>query len=70
MWRLSSEKGIETLLRAWNDVDVPLRLVGDGALRKMVENATGPRVVALGRKTPAEVAAEMARGRLPDLAFA
>ena len=58
--RLSPEKGIETLLRAWNDVNVPLRLVGNGASRGVVEKATGSRVVTLGHKTPAEVAAEMA----------
>jgi glycosyltransferase involved in cell wall biosynthesis len=59
--RLSAEKGIGTLLRAWNGLDVPLRVVGDGPLRELVANATGPTVVALGWKTPTEVAAEMAQ---------
>jgi glycosyltransferase involved in cell wall biosynthesis len=59
--RLSPEKGISTLLRAWNGLDVPLRVVGDGPLRGLVEDATGPSVVALGWKTPAEVVAEMAQ---------
>jgi glycosyltransferase involved in cell wall biosynthesis len=59
--RLSPEKGIGTLLRAWNDLKVPLRIVGDGPLRERVENASGSRGVTLGWKTPAEVAGEMAQ---------
>jgi glycosyltransferase involved in cell wall biosynthesis len=59
--RLSSEKGIATALRAWNGLEVSLRVVGDGPMRELVENATGPRVVALGWKTPAEVSSEMAQ---------
>ena len=59
--RLSPEKGIETLLRALEGLDVPMRVVGDGPLRKRVEDASRPGIVALGWKTPAEVAAEMAR---------
>jgi glycosyltransferase involved in cell wall biosynthesis len=60
--RLSPEKGVATLLRAWDRIpDVPLRVVGDGPLRESIETATGPSVVALGWKTPAEVAAEMAQ---------
>ena len=58
--RLSPEKGIDTLLRAWNDLEVPLRVVGDGPLRERVKNASGSGLVTLGWKTPAEVAEEMA----------
>lgn len=59
--RLSPEKGIETLLQAWEGLDVPMRVVGDGPLRQCVEDGAGLGFIALGRKTPAEVAAEMAR---------
>jgi glycosyltransferase involved in cell wall biosynthesis len=59
--RLSAEKGIDTLLRAWNGLQVPLRVVGDGPLRESVENATSPSLVAFGWKTPAEVALEMSQ---------
>ena len=59
--RLSAEKGVAALLRAWDGLDVPLRVIGDGPLRELVETATGPSVVALGWKTPAEVATEMAQ---------
>jgi len=38
--RLSDEKGIFTLLRAWNriQIDIPLRIVGDGPLRSQIES--------------------------------
>jgi glycosyltransferase involved in cell wall biosynthesis len=37
--RLSSEKGLDTLLRAWRrlDTELPLRIAGDGPLRREVE---------------------------------
>jgi glycosyltransferase involved in cell wall biosynthesis len=59
--RLSVEKGIATLLRGWETLDVPLRVVGDGPLRPLVDSAVGSRILALGWKTPSEVAEEMAR---------
>jgi glycosyltransferase involved in cell wall biosynthesis len=58
--RLSPEKGISTMLRAWIGLDVPLRVIGDGPLRGLVEKA-GPSITLLGWKTPPEVAAEIAR---------
>lgn len=40
--RLSEEKGIEPLLRAWEAIDdVPLRIVGDGPLAPLVRQAVG-----------------------------
>lgn len=59
--RLSSEKGIDTLLRAWTGVNVPLRVIGDGPMRQLVESAAGPSIMFLGRKTSAEVVREMAQ---------
>jgi glycosyltransferase involved in cell wall biosynthesis len=59
--RLSAEKGITTLLRAWDSLEIPLRLVGDGPLREDVERAANTRIVAVGWRTPGEVAQEMAR---------
>lgn len=49
--RLSSEKGISTLLTAWldGDLDLPLRVAGDGPLRDEVEVAArGAMVEHLG----------------------
>jgi glycosyltransferase involved in cell wall biosynthesis len=60
--RLSAEKGVDTLLRAWNSLgEVPLRIIGDGPLREVVDNAIAPGVVLCGWKKPVEVAAEMAQ---------
>ena len=58
--RLSEEKGLRALLRAWARVrNVSLRIVGDGPmLDEMRALAAGrPGVEVLGRRTPAEVAA-------------
>lgn len=51
--RLSPEKGIRTLIAAWNAVDglLPLRIIGDGPLRDEVlaAEATNPRIQSLGQ---------------------
>jgi glycosyltransferase involved in cell wall biosynthesis len=59
--RLSAEKGIETLLRAWKNLNVLLRVCGDGPLRRLVEDATGLGITSLGWQSRDLVAAEMAR---------
>lgn len=64
--RLAPEKGIATLLDAWRSLDLPLVVAGDGPLLPLVEagaTATSGRIVALGWKSSAEVAAEMRRAR-------
>jgi glycosyltransferase involved in cell wall biosynthesis len=57
--RLSAEKGIETLLAAWEQVTdhLPLKILGDGPLAPLVEQhaAKNPRVEWLGRKPSNEV---------------
>jgi len=61
--RLSPEKGIRTLLRAWERLGgrVPLKVVGDGPLAEEVRGAAGrlPGVEWLGRKGQEEVYALM-----------
>ncbi len=42
--RLSTEKGVDSLLKAWRKIDYPLTLVGDGPLRDQVRAAVGPGV--------------------------
>ena len=59
--RLSVEKGVETLLQAWRDLTVPLRILGDGPLAGRVHGCDDPAVAALGRKTRPEVVEEMRR---------
>jgi glycosyltransferase involved in cell wall biosynthesis len=58
--RLSKEKGIETLLRAWRSVpEIPLKIAGDGPMRSMVEEAarqaTGARIEPLGWRSRQEI---------------
>ncbi|WP_231623751.1 glycosyltransferase family 4 protein [Thermus aquaticus] len=61
--RLSPEKGLGTLLMAWERLGgkVPLRIVGDGPLAPEVQEAQKqiPGVEWLGRKAPEEVYALM-----------
>lgn len=61
--RLAAEKGIETMMRAWETLDVPLVVAGDGPMRPLVDGAASPQVTALGWKTGAEIAQEMRRAR-------
>ncbi|WP_414544538.1 glycosyltransferase family 4 protein [Nostoc sp. CCY0012] len=57
--RLSVEKGLDTLLAAWQqlDVKVPLKIIGDGPLASQVMEAAKklPQVEWLGRKSMSEV---------------
>lgn len=62
--RLSAEKGIRTLLAAWQSLDVPLSIIGDGPLADMIHAAALPSVTLLGRKTPGEIALEMERAAM------
>ncbi|MEA5598352.1 glycosyltransferase family 4 protein [Rivularia sp. UHCC 0363] len=57
--RLSTEKGLDTLLAAWEDlgIHIPLKIVGNGPLAEYVVQAVKrlPQVEWLGRKSLAEV---------------
>ncbi len=57
--RLSSEKGISTLLEAWRKIgaQLPLKIVGDGPLRETVEQAANENsgIEYLGAKATREV---------------
>ena len=61
--RLSTEKGLDTLLAAWEDlsIHIPLKIVGDGPLADYVVQTAKrlPHVEWLGRKSMAEVYALM-----------
>lgn len=59
--RLSLEKGVDTLMRAWKDIDVQLKIVGNGPLMDRVREKSNNAVSVLGRKEPAQVIQEMAR---------
>jgi glycosyltransferase involved in cell wall biosynthesis len=66
--RLSAEKGVAKLVRAWTDwgASAPeLLLIGDGPQRGMLEAAAqGANVRFLGRCTAAQTQAEIARSRM------
>ena len=59
--RLNPEKGVGTLLQAWHDLAVPLRIIGDGPLATRVEQCDNRAVKGLGRKAQPEVIKEMRR---------
>lgn len=46
--RLSTEKGVSTLLKAWESIDYPLKIVGDGPLMKEIVAANNPNIEILG----------------------
>ncbi len=59
--RLSAEKGIGTLLQAWRDLAIPLRIIGDGPLADTIRRCDDQAVKGLGRKAQPEVIKEMRR---------
>lgn len=70
--RLAPEKGVRVLLDAWaTGISLPVRVVGDGALADVVEQASSDSAVEpLGRLAAADVLAEMRDARaliLPSL---
>ncbi len=76
--RLAPEKGLDTLLDAWRglgaDVDLRLRIVGDGELADRAAAAADadPRIEYLGRRSNAEVLDELGRAAalvLPSICF-
>ncbi len=59
--RLSAEKGIDVLISAWKHIDEPLRIVGDGPLRTLVEDCGLDNVHYLGKLPHDKVSEEMMR---------
>jgi len=66
--RLSPEKGVETMLRAWELLNgkIPLKIIGDGPLAGQVSQAAGklPRIEWLGRRPVSEVYDLMGRAEV------
>jgi len=63
--RLTEEKGIETLVRAWDRVDIPLHILGDGPRFERVARwgATRRNVQLLGWVANEKVRAELSNAR-------
>jgi glycosyltransferase involved in cell wall biosynthesis len=57
--RLDEQKGVDVLLRAWKDIDYPLKIIGDGPLAGLVQQNASERVVWLGRQPQEVVQREM-----------
>jgi glycosyltransferase involved in cell wall biosynthesis len=64
--RLSPEKGLSTLLQAWRQIDVPLKIVGDGPLMVPLKESVAPGspVEFLGRQPSDRVMALIKSARL------
>lgn len=66
--RLSPEKGVDTLLAAWEIIGhrVPLKIVGDGPMADLVRDAvaSNPSIEWLGRRAPDEIAELIGRAAL------
>lgn len=65
--RLSPEKGVEALVRAWTlwGVDIPeLIIVGDGPLRSLLERLSAGRIRFLGQLSTNEAQIQIARAKL------
>lgn len=62
--RLSPEKGLDTLLAAWEDIDHPLTVIGDGPLGDRLRSRAARNVHFLGRQAPGEVSAALSRAAL------
>ena len=57
--RLSHEKGLNALLNAWQQLDIPLHIAGDGPLKNMIKDYCCRHISFLGMLTPDRVSEEM-----------
>lgn len=57
--RLDQQKGLGTILRAWKDIDYPLKIIGDGPLSKFIERNRNERITYFGRQPWDAVQREM-----------
>jgi len=53
--RLSEEKGINTLLHSWSELDVPLTIIGDGPMSNLVQGSDNKLINYLGQRNHHEV---------------
>ncbi len=70
--RLSIEKGVHTMLSAWRNLEVPLKVVGTGPLFDEIRTANFSTIRALGFKKKKEVLREMSRANflvMPSLCY-
>lgn len=61
--RLDTQKGVDVLLRAWREIEYPLRIIGEGPLRDFVLAHRGDQVEYLGPQPRDVVQREMQAAR-------
>lgn len=61
--RISSEKGISTLINAWKYIDIPLRIIGDGPMLDDIKKERLSTITVLGRLSTHRVIEEMQSAR-------
>lgn len=57
--RLSEEKGIKVLLKAWENLSIKLKIIGDGPLSSLVMNNNNPNIEYLGFMNQEKIFNEM-----------
>jgi glycosyltransferase involved in cell wall biosynthesis len=70
--RLDEQKGIRVLLQAWQGLDYPLTIIGDGPLADLVRQAASPWITFLGRQPQERVQQAMLAARflvLPSVGY-
>ncbi|MEA2737176.1 MAG: hypothetical protein QOH05_483 [Acetobacteraceae bacterium] len=70
--RLDEQKGVRVLLQAWQGLDYPLTIIGDGPLADLVKQSASPQITFLGRQPRERVQQEMQRARflvLPSVGY-
>lgn len=61
--RLSPEKGLATLITAWEDIQYPLRILGSGMLMSTLSQTANPWLTWLGHQPNAEVGQYMRQAK-------
>jgi glycosyltransferase involved in cell wall biosynthesis len=61
--RLSPEKGVQTLVRAWEGIEYPLRVLGGGPMQLSLSADLSRCVSVLGHRPHAEIGSAMRRAR-------
>lgn len=61
--RLNAYKRIDIAVEAFNELDLPLKVIGDGPERRVLEKIARPNVEFLGRQSDFEVARHLAECR-------
>ena len=70
--RLDEQKGLRVLLQAWQGLEYPLTIIGDGPLAPLVQQSANPWITFLGRQPPERVQQAMQAARflaLPSVGY-